>query len=330
MHGDDRPAVTIEHVARAAGVSRATVSRVLTGSGPSSADAGQRVRAAAERLGYTADPVARALVHGRGTRLVVAVTSASPTELVDCPYVSRVVGSTAQRCASEGLGVALQWLPLDAPEPTLDALARDRSVAGVVLVNTTRRVLDAVPPRLVGRVASIGAGSPTVPLVDVDTSAAAAALTAHLLSTGRRRIAMLAGPPWLPCAERPVTAHRAAVRAAGLPERVLAGDFTAESGRRGAVEALRRWPDTDALYAICDETALGAIQALRALGRRVPEDVAVTGFDDLPLAAFSGPALTTATHPVEQIAARAAGSLLDRDRTTVTLFPSELVVRQSA
>ncbi|MCZ2823141.1 LacI family DNA-binding transcriptional regulator [Modestobacter sp. VKM Ac-2982] len=330
MRQDHRPAVTIEHVARAAGVSRATVSRVLTGSGPFSADAGQRVRATAERLGYTADPVARALVHGRGTRLVVAVTSASPTDLVDCQYVSRVVGSAAQRCAGEGLGVALQWLPLGAPEPALEALARDRSVAGVVLVDTTRRVLAAVPPRLAGRVVSIGAGSSAVPLVDVDTGAAATALTAHLLRSGRRRIAMLAGPPWLPCADRPVAAYQAAVRAAGLPERVLAGDFTTESGRLGAAEALRRWPDTDALYAICDETAFGAIQAVRALGRRVPDDVAVTGFDDLPLAAFSGPALTTATHPVEQIAARAAATLLDRDRTPVTLFPSELVVRQSA
>lgn len=330
MRQDHRPAVTIEHVARAAGVSRATVSRVLTGSGPFSADAGQRVRAAAERLGYTADPVARALVHGRGTRLVVAVTSASPTDLVDCQYVSRVVGSTAQRCAGEGLGVALQWLPLGAPEPALEALARDRSVAGVVLVDTTRRVLAAVPPRLAGRVVSIGAGSSAVPLVDVDTGAATTALTAHLLRSGRRRIAMLAGPPWLPCADRPVAAYRAAVHAAGLPERVLAGDFTTESGRLGAAEALRRWPDTDALYAICDETAFGAIQAVQALGRRVPDDVAVTGFDDLPLAAFSGPALTTATHPVEQIAARAAATLLDRDRTPVTLFPSELVVRQSA
>ena len=330
MREQDRPAVTIEHVALAAGVSRATVSRVLTGSGPSSAAAGQRVRAAAERLGYTADPVARALVHGRGTRLVVAVTSDSPTDLVDCSYVSRVVGSVAQRCAGEGLGVALQWVPLAAPEPTLEALGRDRSVAGVVLVNTTRRGLAALPSRLGGRVVSIGAGSATVPLVDVDAAAAATGLTAHLLATGRRRIAMLAGPSWLPCAERPVAAHRAAVRAGGLPERVLSADYTREGGRRGAVEALRRWPDTDALVAICDETALGAVQAVRALGRRVPEDVAVTGFDDLLVAQFSAPPLTTASHPVELIAARAAGTLLERDPAPVALFASELVLRQSA
>ncbi|MGY1840326.1 MULTISPECIES: LacI family DNA-binding transcriptional regulator [unclassified Modestobacter] len=327
---DVRPPVTIEHVARVAGVSRATVSRVLTGSGPASAASAARVRDAVQQLGYVADPVARALVRGRGTRLVVAVSRASATDLVDCPYVSRVVASTAQQCAGEGLGVALQWLPQAAPEPVLDALARDRSVAGVVLVDTTNRVLAAVPPRLTGRVVSIGAGSATVPAVDVDIAAAAAALTGHLLASGRRRVAMLAGPPWLPCAEVPVTAHRAAMRAAGLPTRVLPGDYTTRSGRLGAAEALRRWPDTDALYAICDETALGAIQTLRALGRRVPDDVAVTGFDDLPVAAFSGPPLTTATHPVEQIAARAAHTLLGQDPAPVTLFPSELVVRDSA
>ena len=330
MREQDRPAVTIEHVALAAGVSRATVSRVLTGSGPSSAAAGERVRAAAEQLGYTADPVARALVHGRGTRLVVAVASTSATDLVDCPYVSRVVASVAQRCAGGGLGVALQWLPLTAPEPTLEALSRDRSVAGVVMVNTTRRGLDAVPSRLIGRVVSIGAGSPTVPLVDVDSAAAATGLTAHLLATGRRRIAVLAGPSWLPCTERPVAAHRSMLRAAGLPDRVLAGDYTRESGRHGALEALRRWPDTDALVAICDEAALGAVEAVRALGRRVPEDVAVTGFDDLLVAEFSSPPLTTSSHPVELIAARAAGTLLDRDPAPVTLFASDLVLRQSA
>ncbi|MGY1856101.1 LacI family DNA-binding transcriptional regulator [Modestobacter sp. SYSU DS0290] len=328
--GEVRPPVTIEHVARVAGVSRATVSRVLTGSGPASAASAARVRDAVQQLGYVADPVARALVRGRGTRLVVAVTSASDGDLVDCPYVSRVVGSAAQQCAGEGLGVALQWLPLAAPAPVLDVLARDRSVAGVVLVNTTARVLAAVPARLAGRVVSIGAGSPAVPLVDVDGAMAATALTEHLLRSGRRRVAMLAGPPWLPCAQPPVAAHRSAMHAAGLPDRVLAGDYTTASGRRGAAEALRRWPDTDALYAICDETALGAIRTVRALGRRVPDDVAVTGFDDLPLAAFSGPSLTTATHPVEAIAARAAGTVLGYDAAPVTLFPSELVVRESA
>jgi DNA-binding LacI/PurR family transcriptional regulator len=324
-----RPAVTLEHVARVAGVSRATASRVLTGSGPSSEDARRRVQAVAERLGYVADPVARALVHGRGTRLVVADTATSPDEL-ECAYLSRVVATTAAVCAGQGLGVALEWLPLGRPEATLDGLARDRSVAGVVLVNTTRRVLAAMPRELHGRVVSIGAGSRDVPLVDVDTDAAATAIVGHLLAAGRRRIALLAGPTWLPCAERPVAAYRAAVGAAGLPVRVVVGGFDTASGRAGAREALRRWPDTDAVYGICDEVALGALQVLRAAGRQVPGDVAVAGFDDIPAAAFSGPGLTTATHPVERIADAAARGALGRVADGPTLFTSDLVLRESA
>ncbi len=322
-----RPPVTLEHVARVAGVSRATASRVLTGSGPSSAEARGRVQAVAERLGYVADPVARALVHGRGTRLVVAATAAAPDAL-ECAYLSRVVATTAAVCADQGLGVALQWLPLGGPQAALDGLARDRSVAGVVLVDTTRLVLDSVPRELHGRVVSIGAGSRDVPLVDVDTEAAATAIVGHLVATGRRRIALIAGPTWLPCSERPVAAYRAAVAAAGLPARVVAGGFDTASGRAGAREALRRWPDTDAVYGICDEVALGALQVLRAAGRQVPGDVAVAGFDDIPAAESSG--LTTATHPVERIADAAARSALGRVADGPTLFASDLVVRESA
>jgi DNA-binding LacI/PurR family transcriptional regulator len=325
----DQPAVTLEHVALAAGVSRATASRVLTGSGPSSAHARRRVEEAASRLGYVADPVARALVGGRGTRLVVAV-SGGTDDVLACDHLARVVSSAARVCGPEGLGVAVRWLPLTGPERTLEALGRDRSVAGVVLVNTTDRVLASVPSGLHGRIASIGVGSQAVPLVDVDSGPAAAAITAHLVSTGRRRIAMLAGPPWLPCTRRPLLAHRAVLRAAGLPERVVAGDFTPASGRAGALEVLRRWPDTDAVYAICDEVALGAMQVLRRLGRLVPGDVAVSGFDDLPAAEFSGPGLTTATHPVEQIAAAAARVALTREGAGPQLFRSELVLRESA
>ena len=329
MRHRDRPAVTLEHVALAAGVSRATASRALTGSGPSSPAVRRRVLAAADRLGYVADPVARALVNGRGTRLVVAVSG--DDELVGCPYMSRVVGSAARVCATEGLGVALQQLPLTAPEPVLEALGRDRSVAGVVLVNTTERVLGALPAGLSGRVVSIGVGNDAVPLVDVDGATATGALTRHLLGAGRRRVAMLAGPAWLPCTDGPVAAYRAAVRAAGLPERVVVGDFSTRSGRAGMAEVLRRWPDTDAVHGICDEVALGAMQTLRALGRDVPSDVAVTGFDDLDAAEFSGPGLTTASHPVEQIAAVAAATALGAaDRVERRFFSSELVLRASA
>jgi DNA-binding LacI/PurR family transcriptional regulator len=329
-HEDVEPAATLEHVALAAGVSRATASRVLTGSGPASDEARRKVVTAAERLGYAAHPVARALVTGGGTRLVVAVTA--PTSAVlDDPYLARVVTAAARVADGHGLGVAVRWLPLADPAGGLDRLARDRTVGAVVLVNTTRRLLEVLPPALRGRAVSIGVGSDRVPSVDVDNAQGTARVVGHLLRSGRRRIAMITGPRWLPCGERAVAAYRTAVETAGLPERTVVGDFSAGGGAAGTAEVLRRWPDSDAVVALGDTAALGALEFLRAVGRQVPGDVAVAGFDDLPAARHSGPALTTATHPVESIAAAAANRATGREGTDGTSwFPSELVVRESA
>jgi len=329
----ERRMVTIDHVALAAGVSRSTTSRVLSGAGSTSTEAGRRVRAAAERLGYVPNPIAQALARGEsGTRVVVAVSGATTAALQDA-YVGRVISGAATVCGQDGIGVSLQWLPLDAPAGPLEALAADRTVRGVILVNTTLAVLavlGGLPRQLRGRVVSIGLGGPGVPSFDVDNSRSAAALVRHLLGTGRQRIVMVVGPDWLPCARRPVEAYRAAVTAAGLPVRILPGDFTVASGRAGALEALRRWPDTDAVFGICDATALGALAALRGLGVDVPGDIAVAGFDDVPFAALSVPALTTATHPVERIAAAAATVLDPVPVPAESAYPSTLVLRESA
>ena len=107
MRDDPPPSVTLEHVARAAGVSRATVSRVVSGTGPVAAATVSRVRAAAEGLGYAVDPVARALASGAGTRVVVAVTGTSE-DVLDCAYLARVVTAGARVCAPEGLGTAVR------------------------------------------------------------------------------------------------------------------------------------------------------------------------------------------------------------------------------
>ncbi|WBB68176.1 LacI family DNA-binding transcriptional regulator [Micromonospora sp. WMMD812] len=323
-----RPA-TLEDVARVAGVSRATASRVLARTGSVSPATRDRVAAAAKQLGYVPNQAARALVRGSGVRLAVAVTG-STDAVLDDPYIDRVVAAAARVCGPQGLGVTLHWLPRHAPE-TLRRLVADRGICGVVLVNTTSPVLDAVPRSLRGRVASIGIGSPAVPAFDVDNGAGAEAVLHHLHATGRRRIAMVTGPRWLVCAERSVHTYRRMAGEAGLPVRLVRGDFTAARGRSAAHEVLERWPDTDAVFAASDATALGVIAGLRQTGVRVPGDVAVAGFDDIPLAELSTPALTTASHPVGRIATAAAQAVLDRRAVPpVTFFPSALVARDSA
>jgi len=323
-------ATTLDDVARAAGVSRSTASRVLAGYGPASPAARDRVRAAADRLGYAPDQVARALVTGAGYRLVVAVAGATPAVLDD-PYVDRVVRSAAETGAPYDVGVSLVWLPLDDPAPVLRRLAEDRGVRGLIVANTTDEVLDALPPALAGRVASIGVGSRDVPSFDVDNGGATTAMVHHIYATGRRRVAMVTGPRWMPCTQRPIVAYRAAAEEAGLPVRLVPGDFTAASGRAAVERILDRWPDTDAVFATSDAMALGAIAALRARGLDVPGDVAVAGFDDIPFASLSLPSLTTATHPVENIAAGAASAVLSGARVPpVTAYPSYVVARETA
>jgi DNA-binding LacI/PurR family transcriptional regulator len=243
-----------------------------------------------------------------------------------------MIGATAGAGAPHGVGVSAHWLPMDPTGPQLlQRLGEDRSVCGVVLVNTTEPVLAALPRSLRGRVASIGVGTPGVPSFDVDNSGGAAAILHHMYGSGRRRIVMVTGPAWLPCAARPVVVYRDLMSAIGAPARLVAGDFSAASGRSAANEILRRWPDTDAVYAISDAPALGVMGALRGHGVDVPGDIAVAGFDDIPFAELSAPALTTASHPVDRIATAAAIAVLTgRTAPPVTSFASQLIRRGSA
>ncbi|WP_447007403.1 LacI family DNA-binding transcriptional regulator [Saccharothrix isguenensis] len=323
---------TLADVARVAGVSSATASRVLSGRGPASDAARRRVASAATELGYVPHAAARALATRSGTRVAVVVGGETAHVLND-PYVGRVLTATAEVAAAREVGVSLHWLPLHDPA-YLGRLVENQGIGGVVLINPTGPALDAVPVSVRGRsvrgrIAAIGIGSRAVPSFDVDNAAGTANVVEHLLVGGRRGIAMVTGPPWLPCTERAVTAYRRAVDAAGAPPRLVRGDFTAARGEAAAAEIMARWPDTDAVFALGDLAALGALAALRRAGVDVPGDVAVAGFDDIEFAALGR--LTTTTHPVEEIAAGAATAVLDRRNTgPLTRYPSTLVLRESA
>jgi len=324
----DNRASTIFDVARLAGVSKSTASRVLTGDHRVSADAVEQVTHAAAQLAYVRNPAARSMTTSSGTRIVIGVVSPRPTLVVD-EYLSRVVSTAARLCAPERIGVAVQPLLLTGPDP-LVAFTHDPTVHGVIVVNSTEAILEAVDRRLAGRVVSIGIGSSLVPFVDVDNYTSALATTRHLIESGRRHVVMLSGPKWLPCTTRLTQAYRKVMREAGLPARTVVADFSAESGRVGAAKVLRKWPDVDAIFAVSDATAIGVIGELRARHIDVPGDVAVAGFDDIAFAQFSE--LTTATHPVEAIAEAATRAVLEAStaRPPDMFFPSQLVLRKTA
>jgi DNA-binding LacI/PurR family transcriptional regulator len=319
---------TLDDVAATARVSRSTASRVLRGAGPVSESARRAVLDAAERLGYVPHPGARSLASGRGERVVVAVGSPS-SELLADPYVARVVAAASRAADAEGVGVALRWLG-EAPGAELARLARDPGVGGVLLVDYAAEVLPLVPPDLAPRVAAIGPADGRVRAFDVDAAAGIAGLVEHVLAHGRREVVMLAGPRWLPGTRRAVEAYSVVVAASGGPRRVVTTDLTAVAGAIAVRDARRRWPRVDAVAAMSDTLALGALRALAEDGVVVPDDVAVTGFDDQPLVRDVAPALTTATHPVEEIAVAATAELLGRRRAERRTFPSHVVARATA
>jgi DNA-binding LacI/PurR family transcriptional regulator len=176
----------------------------------------------------------------------------------------------------------------------------------------------------------------TCPYVDVDNRHAGAMATKHLLDSGRRRLACLAGPLSLASAFDRRQGFLDALADAGLPPGPCVETvYQTESGRRAAERLLAVEPHVDGLFAMSDALAVGAIQALNAAGRRVPQDVAVVGFDNSTLAVSATPPLTTVSQPVAQVAAAAAKLLAGRMSEGEwgphpVVLPTELVVRESA
>jgi DNA-binding LacI/PurR family transcriptional regulator len=161
---------TLDDVARVAGVSRATASRVVTGQGPASARARDRVTTAVTELGYVPDEAARALVTRSGTRLAIAVIGHTAAVL-DEAYVGRVMITATTIAAEREVGVSLHWLPLHDPS-SLARLAANRGLGGLVLINPTTPALDTVPKSLRGRAVAIGVGTRHVPSSTSTTAAA--------------------------------------------------------------------------------------------------------------------------------------------------------------
>jgi DNA-binding LacI/PurR family transcriptional regulator len=172
------------------------------------------------------------------------------------------------------------------------------------------------------------------PCIDVDHLGGVRAAVSYLLAKGRRRIATVAGPQDMEAGRARLKGYRQVLAEADRRAIVAVGDFTAESGHVGMRQLLADEPDLDAVFVASDLMAHGALQALREAGRRVPEDVAVIGFDDIALASYCDPPLTTVRQPIAEIGrsmARAMLRLLEgREVEPLTILPTELVERDSA
>ncbi|KUN39844.1 LacI family transcriptional regulator [Streptomyces longwoodensis] len=337
MTGNRRP--TIKTVAAHAGVGRTTVSRVVNGSDLVSAEARARVLAAIKELNYVPNSVARGLVTNR-TDAVALVIPESESRLGSEPFFAAIIRGVSGACAESRTQLQLMLVRDAAERDQLTESVATRRVDGVLLLSVHSG------DRLPGMLEEMGL--PTVlagrrgadeqlSYVIADNAGGAAAAVRHLLGRGRRRVATITGPPDMDVGRSRLAGWHAAHREAGVAAEDLlveTGDFTEEGGAHAMRSLLERAPDLDAVFAASDLMAVGALTELRRWKRRVPEDVAVVGFEDSVLARHTDPPLTTVRQPVEELGRTMARILTDitrhgADRQQITL-PTELVVRASS
>lgn len=327
--------VTIRDVAREAGVSVATVSRVLNGSGPVGEETRQRILDITTRLRYTPDGAARSLITRRTNTLGVLLPDLYGEFFSE---VIRGIDPTAQR---SGYHILVSRAHNDRREIEAAMRAMRGRVDGLVVMSPD---IDAA-----ALVANLPDDCPVVLLncvvegtdydsLNIDNFGGAYAMVTHLLGRGHERIAFIAGHERNHDAAERLRGYRAALRDAGAEwkeEWERAGDFTEASGYRAASEIAALSPRPSAIFAANDSMAIGALSALREAGVRVPEDVGVAGFDDIPISRYMSPPLTSVHVAISELGERATRTLLhaveekNRHSKVQETLPTTLVIRRS-
>jgi DNA-binding LacI/PurR family transcriptional regulator len=335
----DGPTVTLQEVARAAGVSRATASRVLSGSTKVSLRARKAVKRAAEELDYPSAPSPRHPARLRSGCVAVVVTE--PTiKLFGDFFFGPLIGGVGEALTEQSLLMAVMTPHSSRDMELAEAYLTGGHVDGVILVSLHG---DNPLPRELAR-----AGVPTVicgrppknvqaSFVDCDNRYAGALAVHHLISLGRRTIAVIAGNLDLNSAMDRLMGYRDALTEAGLeldPTLEEVADYLPDRARMAMERLLLNHPDVDAVFAASDLMAAAALRVLHQTRRRVPEDVAVVGFDDSPTARASRPSLTSVRQPVEEMGRQTAALLLREmaepaESPRQVVFQTELVIRQS-
>jgi DNA-binding LacI/PurR family transcriptional regulator len=338
-HGSRR-SLTLESVAAEAGVSRATVSRVVNGGHRVSPGTQRVVERAIQRLGYRPNRAARALATRRTESVGLVIPEPTQHVFAD-PFFPRLVRGINEVLAGDDLQLVLLTPATSAGEERLARYLTGGHLDGVLLVSLHGQ--DPLPALLLqhGVPVVVGGRPPDgvpVSFVDVDNVGGARSAVRHLLDGGRRRIATLTGPLDMAASADRLEGYRSALAGAGIPAEFsleASGEFDQEVARNRTRELIERHPDIDAIFAASDPMAAGALQALRLAGRRVPDDVAVVSFDDSSFAASSEPPLTSIRQPIEEMGREMSRLLTrmvtSRDRVARrVILATELVVRASS
>ncbi|MER6785559.1 LacI family DNA-binding transcriptional regulator [Streptomyces sp. NPDC000658] len=336
--GGRRKPPTIHDVAREAGVSRGTVSRVLNGGHYVSPTAAEAVNAAIRRTGYVVNRHARSLITGRSDSVGFLLTEPQERFFED-PNFNVLLRGCTQALAAHDVPLLLMLAGTEDERRRITRYITAGHVDGVLLVSShsgdpiATELREAGVP-LVACGKPIGIGS-KVSYVAADDRDGARDMVRHLFAQGRRHVGVVTGPLDTPGGVERLAGYREVLAEAGVAydERlVVSGDYSRASGEAGAERLLVRAPELDAVFVASDLMAQGVLTALHRAGRRVPEDVAVGGFDDSPAATAASPSLTTIRQPWDRISSEMVRVLLAQiggEDPAAVILPTELVKRES-
>jgi DNA-binding LacI/PurR family transcriptional regulator len=342
-----RRSVTLEHVAKVAGVSRATVSRVINDVRNVDPSLQKTVLEAIAATGYVPNQAARSLVTRRTGSIALAVSEPEHRafnepfigRIFTDPFFGRLTSGVMTVLRPRGVNLVLMLAENAEARKQLIGYLRQGHVDGVILFSPhvddplPHMITDLSLPAVLSR-----RPSEPIPISYVETAQHTGTKLAadHLVGRGCQHIATISGPLDMAASQERLTGFRNAMAHHGfayIPS--VEGNFSQESGERAMGRLLEDHPETDGVFVASDLMALGALLALHDKGIRVPEDVAVVGFDDSAIAKACRPPLTTIRHPVEDMAAEMARLLLASiekpdERPKSVIFEPTLVVRDSA
>ena len=323
--------VTIKDVARAAGVSVATVSRVMNDTDNVHPETKQRVLEIAAARRFMPSGTARSLI----TRRTDTIGALLPDLYGE--YFSEFIRGIDQAARTRGLHLLLSSSHGDSAEAASALRSMSGRVDGLLIMSPhadAKFLSHNIPGGLPTVLVNTFAGLPGHATFAVDNFGGAKAMTRHLVATGRKRIAFINGPEGNPEASERLRGYRAALRS-GMPELIFDGDFTEESGWAAGRRIAESKPRPDAIFAGNDMMAIGCMATLAAAGLRVPEDIAIGGFDDIPIARYVSPALTTIHVPIAALGTAALDALAKAVEKTAhssaqpIVIPVDLIIRRS-
>jgi LacI family transcriptional regulator len=330
-------AYTLEDIAEKSGYSRSTVSRVINGEPGVSKKARQQINKVIKELNFHPNQAARALATGKINTIGLLIPETVKFIFTD-PYFQLLAQGISKACEDNGYALLLWLAEPEIERSSIKKYLNHGIVDGFITasINFDEPMIDTLlesnlPFAIIGR----HAYEFDLNYVDLDNLAGAEIATQHLVDQGYKRIATITGPQDMFVGEGRLTGYFNVLHANGLvidDDLIMWGNFSQESGYTCAKKLLEHKPD--AIFAASDVMAVGAMQAIHDAGLRIPEDIAVIGFDDLPLAAQQNPPLTTIRQPIKEMGYMAVKTLLkamDNPDGEVfqTIIRPNLVVRQS-